>query len=646
MVLQNIQFVRIVSLTLLLVLVICTWQGEKDTSWLIIPISFVLVSLLYELHLRIARKKAEGLKDVAKERETLEQIHFENLLLQRSRDLSRELNARIETEQRLREREKQLQSVIDSVSSAIVLIDPATFSICEANSSALALFEGTRESVLGLSCRDYVCSVHAKGPCLVHVKKGESITGECFLRTVDGKREKPVLKTAVSIEFGDRELILENITDVSRLKAREKALQDLVDARDVNIGLAKQLLSFVSPSPRKLMFLNENYILKCAQIARPCGVHGGDHLSLDTLHVIDAQKSESSTKTIVSLKDQSGHEVNCVLRSIATDMIQRKLLSNYEDLSSLVRGLDRQIQELELFKADQFFTGVFAELDHQSLVLRYLSCGHPSFFLVRDGLVYECPQSGAGRANFPISCIRWPDHSFVLDDITLEPGDQLLFYSDGLQDLRVAETGESMSVNECRAVLQSILSERGQCDIHDLLWQLVSRLAGLTTEEQWQDFNLKDDCMILGMELKNVPEGHVGSWYISSRAECSAVIENILADISVEWQGLGYEGFDRAQCIVGELVRNAWVHGNKEDPQKPISTSWYIGEEFVFSVEDQGDGFVVEKLPDPRHDERLVLDHGRGVFMVRMMADHVTFSKGGRRVEVACAPRDQSLNGV
>jgi serine/threonine-protein kinase RsbW len=61
-----------------------------------------------------------------------------------------------------------------------------------------------------------------------------------------------------------------------------------------------------------------------------------------------------------------------------------------------------------------------------------------------------------------------------------------------------------------------------------------------------------------------------------------------------------------------------------------------MGEEqrMVFAIEDQGDGFDFDNVPDPTEPENLEKPHGRGIFLMRNLADEVAFEKQGRLVRL------------
>lgn len=82
-----------------------------------------------------------------------------------------------------------------------------------------------------------------------------------------------------------------------------------------------------------------------------------------------------------------------------------------------------------------------------------------------------------------------------------------------------------------------------------------------------------------------------------------------------------------------EALRNAMIHGNNEDPDKKVTIEALVTEHsVVISVEDEGDGFDPETLPDPTKHENLLKESGRGVYLMRHLMDDIRYDKGGRRV--------------
>ena len=87
------------------------------------------------------------------------------------------------------------------------------------------------------------------------------------------------------------------------------------------------------------------------------------------------------------------------------------------------------------------------------------------------------------------------------------------------------------------------------------------------------------------------------------------------------------EKADLKFCFM-EAVLNAIKHGNAGDPAKEIRISVEIAEDSIFfRVEDRGDGFDINDIPDPTSPERLEHETGRGVFFMLKLMDEVKTEK-------------------
>jgi serine/threonine-protein kinase RsbW len=79
-----------------------------------------------------------------------------------------------------------------------------------------------------------------------------------------------------------------------------------------------------------------------------------------------------------------------------------------------------------------------------------------------------------------------------------------------------------------------------------------------------------------------------------------------------------------------EAVNNAIHHGNRLDPTKTVTLGYEAqNDRMIFLVQDQGPGFDHESLPDPTDPQNLEKPHGRGVFLMKALADEVEFADNG-----------------
>ncbi|MDP8258302.1 MAG: ATP-binding protein [Candidatus Aadella gelida] len=82
-----------------------------------------------------------------------------------------------------------------------------------------------------------------------------------------------------------------------------------------------------------------------------------------------------------------------------------------------------------------------------------------------------------------------------------------------------------------------------------------------------------------------------------------------------------------------EALRNAMIHGNKLDINKKVTVEITLTDkDVIIRVQDEGDGFEPEKVPDPTLDENLLNERGRGVYLITHLMDEVKYVDGGRTV--------------
>ena len=78
-------------------------------------------------------------------------------------------------------------------------------------------------------------------------------------------------------------------------------------------------------------------------------------------------------------------------------------------------------------------------------------------------------------------------------------------------------------------------------------------------------------------------------------------------------------------CLV-EAAINAMNHGNENDPKKLVRITFEaLYDRIVLTVKDQGRGFDLLLIGDPREPTRLKQPNGRGIFFMRQMLSNVDF---------------------
>jgi len=117
-------------------------------------------------------------------------------------------------------------------------------------------------------------------------------------------------------------------------------------------------------------------------------------------------------------------------------------------------------------------------------------------------------------------------------------------------------------------------------------------------------------------ESINKVTSYIDSIYSSSENDISDTYGNVIIAIT-------------------EAVNNAVNHGNKEDSNKKVTISCKkTDKKMYFTVEDEGDGFDYENVPDPTDPENLHKLNGRGLFLMKNLVDEIYFHEEGKKIEL------------
>ncbi len=122
---------------------------------------------------------------------------------------------------------------------------------------------------------------------------------------------------------------------------------------------------------------------------------------------------------------------------------------------------------------------------------------------------------------------------------------------------------------------------------------------------------------------------------VPSLSENIRMIESFI-DNAKEKFHLDDDIYGNIMIAITEAVNNAIKHGNRSDSSKNVSLSLSLDDSLIkFRVEDEGQGFDYENLPDPTSPENLEKPGGRGIFLMKHLSDEVEFKEGGRIVELS-----------
>lgn len=121
---------------------------------------------------------------------------------------------------------------------------------------------------------------------------------------------------------------------------------------------------------------------------------------------------------------------------------------------------------------------------------------------------------------------------------------------------------------------------------------------------------------------------------IPSLVENIRIVESFIDNARKKYD-LNDDLYGNIMISVIESVNNAIVHGNKANKAKNVDLSLRLDDEQIrFVIQDEGNGFDFSNLPDPTAPENLEHTGGRGIFLMKHLADELNFKNNGQRVEL------------
>ncbi|MEE6271885.1 PP2C family protein-serine/threonine phosphatase [Georgenia wangjunii] len=194
-----------------------------------------------------------------------------------------------------------------------------------------------------------------------------------------------------------------------------------------------------------------------------------------------------------ALFDGSGHNLHSGLLTSVTVATYRSQRRHGADLAATARAIDEVL--LAHTDGSGFATGVLAELNLDTGLLRFVNAGHPRPVLLRDGRFVKSLDH-AGRPIFGLG-----DAAVTVGEERLRPGDQLVFYTDGITEART-DDGAFFGLDALIGLLERCAAERSP----------APETLRLTVENvlAHQRGILQDDATILLVEWANLGGERLG----------------------------------------------------------------------------------------------------------------------------------------
>jgi phosphoserine phosphatase RsbU/P len=236
---------------------------------------------------------------------------------------------------------------------------------------------------------------------MINIKRGDFL-GVLYLDSRRPAAFSKLDRQILDALAGDAASILDNARLVERERERQRMEQEIGIARDIQQALL----------PKNF---RDYPHLAVSGVNFPCLAVGGDYFDVFSL---------GDNRTAFLLADVSGKGLGAAL---CTNLLQGAL-------SGMTLGTDpaRVFNHVNRFLCDhaeigRYATMFFGILDDQGH-LEYINAGHPSPFLIRNGVAEDVFTEGS----YPVGLV--PEAEYTTVCLKLEPGDTLVLFSDGVTE--------------------------------------------------------------------------------------------------------------------------------------------------------------------------------------------------------------------
>lgn len=110
-------------------------------------------------------------------------------------------------------------------------------------------------------------------------------------------------------------------------------------------------------------------------------------------------------------------------------------------------------------------------------------------------------------------------------------------------------------------------------------------------------------------------------------------VEKFLREI-FDLYKLSYKYFNNVFLCISEAVTNSIVHGNKGDSKKYVEIGVDCEIKTIsVKITDEGEGFDFNELKDPTTKENIKKESGRGIHIIKSIADAFEFNETGNSLQ-------------
>lgn len=391
----------------------------------------------------------------------------------------RDITVRKETEERLRTGYNALQNA----AGGIAVTDAEGMLTGYSNPALRALLGLEEGEEPGYSIRQFIVDEAEGAEMFAAVHRGEAWEGVAAMRRKDGSTWWAQAALAGDVdEDGVLRGVVVSLLDVTPQKKAQEELRVRNAEMAADLRMARDLQVAFLPSEYPAVAVPGKGRLRFAHVYRPSGLVGGDFFSVLPL---------DGRSAIVFIADVMGHGARAALVVATLRGLLESIVKTTRDPGQFLTRLNAAYTQIFSSTGELMFaTACCVRFDMDEGTMAVANAGHPLAMVLENGGARqgELPPEALGPAVGLMegtvygSCVKpW------------NPGERLVFYTDGLTEAHVGSMGEEYGEERMTAAL----ARGGTAPLDAMVADVVQEVSDFVGGAPFED-----DVCVLGVEYE------------------------------------------------------------------------------------------------------------------------------------------------
>lgn len=425
-----------------------------------------------------------------------------------------------------------------------------------------------------------------------------------------------------------------------KTQLRIKSLQEEIEQKnlilmnrnselEINLEIARQIQTKLLPLDAK-----EINNVKISTFYKPSDKVGGD--LFDVIPHKDGKVS-------IFIGDVAGHGVPAAFLNIILKMLLHSITKKEEAISPARVLEEINTEIMDYIHNDEFITAFYGIIDTNNNKLIYASAGNP------PGLILHEKDREAEFVETKGFCLGFTrDFKIIERVVDLFPGDRLFLFTDGLMEIKNHDE-ELLGLDGLHEI---IIKSGEKNNIQHMVSYIVEEAKVYNKGREYED-----DITLLCFEMPDISHFTWSTGQIDIQHSVQTMTEPLTSR-----NLLPAEEIKKIKTALQEALYNAVDHGNLEIPdfvrgyscddtiykkfkekrltnpkyaEKNIYAQYLIQDNKVsYIIKDEGRGFDHTKVKDPALPENITRCSGRGLALLKMIMDEVSFNNKGNEIRL------------